>query len=63
MPTRSIARHVEYSSAMDEPASDSTPLTASGFELAFGTNHVGHVVLTTRLLGALGGTYRLRCRP
>ena len=39
---------------MDEPASDSTRLTASGVELAFGTNHVGHFVLTTRLLDALG---------
>jgi retinol dehydrogenase 12 len=28
--------------------------TSSGFELAFGTNHVGHFLLTTRLLGALG---------
>lgn len=28
--------------------------TASGFELAFGTNHVGHFVLTTRLLDTLG---------
>ena len=29
-------------------------VTASGFELAFGTNHVGHFLLTTRLLDALG---------
>jgi len=29
-------------------------LTASGFELAFGTNHVGHFLLTTRLIDALG---------
>ena len=29
-------------------------LTPSGFELAFGTNHVGHFLLTTRLLEALG---------
>ena len=29
-------------------------LTASGFELAFGTNYVGHFLLTTRLLDALG---------
>jgi NAD(P)-dependent dehydrogenase (short-subunit alcohol dehydrogenase family) len=29
-------------------------MTASGFELAFGTNHVGHFLLTTRLLDALG---------
>jgi retinol dehydrogenase 12 len=29
-------------------------LTASGFELAFGTNHVGHFLLTTRLFDALG---------
>jgi NAD(P)-dependent dehydrogenase (short-subunit alcohol dehydrogenase family) len=29
-------------------------ITASGFELSFGTNHVGHFLLTTRLLEALG---------
>ena len=29
-------------------------VTSSGFELAFGTNHIGHFLLTTRLLDALG---------
>ena len=29
-------------------------LTDSGFELAFGTNHIGHFLLTTRLIDALG---------
>ena len=29
-------------------------MTASGFEQAFGTNHIGHFLLTTRLIEALG---------
>lgn len=35
--------------------------TAQGFELAFGTNHLGHFLLTTRLLGRLrdGGPSRV----